>query len=86
MYIKHTQKIRIVEGRDGWITSWKKSSPLSLWATEMNFSKLRDLILLINLSWVFFITSHIPGAVLRVSGVVSRYNCAALSAELDISL
>jgi hypothetical protein len=67
-------------------TSWKKSSPLSLWAMEMNFSKFRVRMLLINLSCAFVIACHISGEVLRASGVASRYNLAVLSAALDISV
>ena len=61
-------------------TSLKKSSPLSLWATEMNFSKFRVRMLLINLSWAFVITVQISVDDLRASGVASRYNLAAVSA------
>ena len=72
--------------KDRRCTSWKKSSPLSLWATETNFSKLQDQMFLINLSWFFVIASQILGANLRASGVASRYNLAAVSTALDISL
>jgi hypothetical protein len=67
-------------------TSLKKSSPLSLWATEMNFSKFRKRMLLINFSWAFVITFQISVEDRRASGVASRYNLAAISDALDISL
>jgi len=67
-------------------TSKKKSSPLSLWATEMNFSKFRDRIFLMSFSCALFIISQISVADLRDSGVFSRYNLAAVSAAFEISL
>ena len=64
----------------------EESSPLSLWATEMNFSKFRDRMFLINFSWAFVITSQISGADLSASGVFSHYNLAAVSTAAEISL
>ena len=55
----------------------------TLWATEMNFSKFRDRMLLIHLSYTFVIASQISGAHLRALGVASRYNLAVVTAELD---
>ena len=44
-----------------------------------------DRMLLINLSRIFVIVSHIFGADLRASGVASWYNLVTVSAALDIS-
>ena len=55
-------------------TSLKKFSSLSLWAMETNFSKFRERMLLINLSWAFDIISQISVEDLRASGVASWYN------------
>ena len=46
----------------------------------------RSNIFFINLSWAFLIVSQISGAYLRASGVASRYNRAAISVKMDISL
>ena len=67
-------------------TLWKNWLPLSLWMTEMNFSKFQDQMFFINLCKIFVIASQISGADSRALRVASRYNLVVVSAKLDNSL
>ena len=67
------------------MNSWKKSSQLSGWATEMYFSKVRARIFLIILSWALVMTFQISVAVLCAMVVVSRYCLTARSAWSKLS-
>ena len=56
---------------------------LSLWATNMNFSKFRNRMFFNNLSRVFVIISQILGSDMWSLGVASRYNLTAILASVD---